>query len=128
MSGSFSSTHPQPPTSTSPTPTSSRAPSEAVLHNQSTHRPLKRTYAFCMMPDSTTDQLTAAESSILPNQPNQLDTAHPLPNTRRNRRKRVKGLPPTRFSRRIWEIEERKRKQQPQPEPKETWPAKRRKI
>ncbi|KAG8917165.1 hypothetical protein FRC02_003302 [Tulasnella sp. 418] len=125
MSGLFSSTYPKPPTSSSPTPTSSRAPSEAP-HNQSIHRPLKRTYAICLIPDPTTDQPIAVES-MLPNEPTEPDTPHPLP-TRRTRTKRVKGLPPTRFSRRIWEIEQKKRKQQPQPEAKETRPAKRRKI
>ncbi|KAG8950286.1 hypothetical protein FRC03_012921 [Tulasnella sp. 419] len=124
MTSSSSSTHREPPASSSSTPTSSRAPSEDPLHHQSMYRPLKRTYAFYLLPDSSTEQPTATTSSVLPNQ----STGPSNTSNRKTRTKRTKGLPPTRFSPRLWEIKEKKRRQQPQPEPKETKPAKRRKI
>ncbi|KAG8943216.1 hypothetical protein FRC03_002598 [Tulasnella sp. 419] len=127
MSTSFSLTYPQPPTSPSPTSTTSRSPSETLPHIQSIHRPLKRTYAFCLMPDPIMDQPTAAESSIVPKQPTELYTAYPLPSTRRTRRKRVKGLPPTRSSQRILKIKEMLQRQL-EPKEKEPQHAKRRKI
>ncbi|KAG8912113.1 hypothetical protein FRC02_006157 [Tulasnella sp. 418] len=127
MSNSVALTHPVPPTP-STTPASSRAPSEEL---QSTSRPLKRTYAFYLLPDSTMHQPNTATSSVLPSKSTGSSTiASPpsLPTNRRTRTKRIKGLPPTRSSQRIWDIKEKKRKQQLQPEPKETKPAKRRKI
>ncbi|KAG8937144.1 hypothetical protein FRC02_003819 [Tulasnella sp. 418] len=125
MSGSFLSTHPEPATTPSHTP--SPPPSESL---QSIYLPLKRTYAFYLALDPLGDQLHG-EPSVLPNEstvPTTTAQVPPLHNRRRARTPRIKGQKPTRSSQRIQRIMEKKRRLQSQPEPKETKPAKRRKI
>ncbi|KAG8939511.1 hypothetical protein FRC03_006262 [Tulasnella sp. 419] len=82
MSGSFLSTHPEPATTPSHTP--SPPPSESL---QSIYLPLKRTYAFYLALDPLGDQLHG-EPSVLPNEstvPTTTVQVPPLHNRRKAR-------------------------------------------